>query len=118
MKYDGNEENLYNFVEDKIICWRYGIMSNVIMETAQIKLEGKEFEVSVKYEPPACYGENALKVLEDDDFLFLGIGTFSFGISGDDEKDKKEEEIFNSFLDKARTAVNKKNVVVDLSDIC
>lgn len=115
MLFTGIENNLFEMISaDGEILYRYGVLTNKNVKSANISVENETFLVKVRMDDtiPQTTAWNGLKETEDTVYLSLSD---CVDVSGLSDRAKFTEVFFNEYLQKVSAATKgKKNIIFDL----
>lgn len=114
MKYTGATENIYKDYSSKGERYRFAVVCEFWnIPKFYINLDGKDYEIELSENKIIEKKENYLSYIEDEDFVYIGIGDT---ILNTDSKNKEKEawkKIYD-IEDKLVSCNKKKNFIIDL----
>lgn len=112
--FTGIQSNLFECISDGTILYRYGVLTNKKISSANISIAGETFQIPVKADKP-IYQKSAWNGLkETNDTLYMSLSD-CFNLNGLTDNNTRTEEILEKDLLKiAKAAKNKKNIIYDL----
>lgn len=114
MEYTGPEQNLFEILTEEGILYRYGVMTNLKIKTAQLSVNNQKFSVEAKTDKPIPTKQSwsGIKSTQNTIYVSLGDCQQATGIS---DRIQTSDAFWNDYLSQvSEQAAGKTNAIFDL----
>lgn len=113
-KYKGKKENLYKCLTSSGELYRFGVMSDCNVDSAELSLDSGKVKTSVRFDPKYISQRDTSKVSESEKLLYIKVSDWAFGFDyGSDEMTMARAKL-NEIKEASKKAFEKDYVIVDL----
>lgn len=113
-KYKGKKENLYKCLTSSGELYRFGVMSDCSIETAELSLDSGKFTVGLSFENKMMAQRDTSKVSESEKLLYIKVSDWAFGFDYETEAMTKARALLDEIKEASKNAFEKDYVIVDL----
>lgn len=114
MKYTGNIKNIYKDYSSNDERYRFAVVCDFWnIPKFYINLDGKDYEIKLSENKIIKKKENHLSYIEDENFVYIGIGDTILNTDDDNKKDEAWKKIY-TIEEKLVSCNKKKNFIIDL----